>query len=398
MSSFLQLAFLLVIILVAAKVAGYLAARFGQPMVLGELLVGILLGPSIINIAQMPFITDTHLPEVITYLGELGVLFIMFMAGLELHIDELTAHMKVSAYGGILGVIVPVLLGLGLGLLFRLDTNAALYLGLTMGATSVSISVQTLIELKALRSRVGLSLLGAAVFDDILVIIFLSIFLALISGGNGILAILWIFGKIILFILLSYGIGRWLLPLIARKVAELHISQGSLALAIVVLLVYGIAAELVGGMAAITGTFIAGLMYSRTPEKERFENGLHAISYGFFIPIFFVSIGLSLNLRQVPLSALWLLISVSLVAIIGKWLGSALGARMGGMSKEESIQLGAGMISRGEVGLIVAAVGVSNGLVSDSEFSAILGMVVLTTLITPPLLRSLFQKNMGDVK
>lgn len=393
MSSFLQLAAMLIIILAAAKLAGYVSSRLGQPSVLGELLVGILLGPSVLNITHLPFVTDSHLHEVILHLGELGVLLIMFLAGLELHLDELTSNLKVSAYAGALGVILPILLGWGIGVMFGMDLAAAIFLGLTMGATSVSISVQTLMELKALRTRVGLSLLGAAVFDDVLVIILLSIFLALVSGGNGFIQVLFIFGKILLFIALSVGIGRWLLPRMVRKVGEMHISQGSVVLAVVIMLIYGVGAELVGGMAAITGTFIAGLMFSRTPEKSRIEPGLIAISYGFFVPIFFISIGISLNLREVPLSALWMLITVSVMAIIGKWLGSGVGARIAGFSWRESIQVGAGMISRGEVGLIVGAVGLNAGLVSNSEFSAIIGMVVITTVVTPPLLKSLFPKN-----
>ncbi len=390
MTPFLQLTSMLVIILVAAKLAGWLTTRLGQPSVLGELLVGIALGPSLLDITHLQFVTDSHLTEVILQLGELGVLLIMFMAGLELHLDELFGHVRVSALAGVLGVIVPVVMGWGIGALFGMDTSAALFLGLTLGATSVSISVQTLMELKALRTRVGLSLLGAAVFDDVLVIVLLSIFLALSGGGGGFARVGWIFTRILAFLLLSMAFGRWVLPRLTRRVAELHISQGSLALAVVVMLVYGLAAEIVGGMAAITGTFIAGLMYARSSDKSRVENGLLALSYGFFVPIFFISIGLSINLRQVPASALWLMLAVCITAIGGKWLGSGFGARLAGFSWRESIQLGAGMVSRGEVGLIVGAVGLSNGLVTDAELSAIIGMVVITTLITPLLLRGLF--------
>ncbi len=262
-----------------------------------------------------------------------------------------------------------------------------------MGATSVSISAQTLMELKVLRTRVGLGLLGAAVFDDVLVIIMLSVFLALTSGGNGFIQVLIIFGKIILFLALSLGVGIWLLPRIAHQVSRLPISQGVLSLAVVVMLVYGIGAELIGGMAAITGTFIAGLMFSRSPEKNRFEPGLLALSYGLFVPIFFISIGISVNLREIQISALWLLIVVAIAAVIGKWVGAGLGARLAGFSWRESTQLGAGMISRGEVGLIVGAVGLNQGLVSNDEFSAIIGMVLITTVVTPPLLKSLFPKK-----
>jgi Kef-type K+ transport system membrane component KefB len=156
------------------------------------------------------------------------------------------------------------------------------------------------------------------------------------------------------------------------------------------MLAYGLAAELLGGMAAITGAFIAGLMMARSGERERVEHGVHALAYGLFVPIFFINIGLSVNARSLQIDMVVFALVITLVAIIGKWLGAGIGARLGGLSLRESIQLGAGMISRGEVGLIVAGVGINEGLVSSDEFSAIVVMVLITTLVTPPILRSLF--------
>jgi Kef-type K+ transport system membrane component KefB len=397
MSIFLQLAFLLSIILLSAKMAGYLSVRFGQPSVLGELLVGILLGPSIINLLNLSFI-EHELAETVAKLGELGVLLLMFLAGLELHFDEMKRNLRVAVFAGLMGVVWPVLLGWGVGLLFGLDQSASIFLGLTLGATSVSISAQTLIELKALRSRVGLSLLGAAVFDDILIILLLSVFLALQGGGGGTSDILLIIVRMILFLVLSIMFGLWALPWIIRRFSSLPVSQGLLTISLVIMLAYGIASEYLGGMAAITGAFLAGLMLARTHEKERIESGMHALAYGLFVPIFFVNIGLSINLREFQLQALLFTIVVILVAISGKWLGSGWGAWLGGLSKHESIQLGAGMISRGEVGLIVASVGVKDKLVSAEEFSAIVVMVLITTLVTPPILRALFSQKDEKVK
>ncbi len=397
MTLFLQLAFLLSIILLSAKMAGYLSIRLGQPSVLGELLVGIILGPSVINILNLPFI-EHELTETVAKLGELGVLLLMFLAGLELHLGEMRKNLRVAAFAGLMGVIWPVLLGWGAGLHFGLDQSASIFLGLTLGATSVSISAQTLIELKALRSRVGLSLLGAAVFDDILIILLLSVFLALQGGGGSTYDVLIIVVRMVLFLALSVMFGLWALPWAIRRFSKLPISQGLLTISLVIMLAYGIAAEYFGGMAAITGAFLAGLMLARTHEKERIETGMHALAYGLFVPIFFVNIGLSIDLREFQLQALLFTIVIIVVAIAGKWIGSGWGARLGGLSRHESIQLGAGMISRGEVGLIVASVGVKDNLVNAEEFSAIVVMVLITTLVTPPILRALFTQKEDQEK
>jgi len=392
LTPFMQLAFLLVVIIVAAKSAGYLAIRLGQPSVLGELLVGVLLGPSLLNILHLPFLTDHALPEIISQIGEIGVLMLMFIAGLELHLDELTRNTKVSALAGILGVLAPAALGWSVGRLFGMDNNASLFLGLTLGATSVSISAQTLMELKVLRSRVGLGLLGAAVFDDVLVILLLSLFFAFTSGADGLLGSLLVLGKMLLFFALAAAFGIWALPRIVRKVRGMPVSQNILTLAVVIMLSYGIAAEVIGGMAAITGTFLAGLMFARSPEKEALEPRIAALAYGFFVPVFFVNIGLAVDVRGV-ISSIPFMLAITIVAIIGKFLGSGGGARLAGFSNLESAQVGVGMISRGEVGLIVASQGMLMNMVVQDEFSAILGMVIITTLITPPILRYLFHIN-----
>ncbi|MFZ3078377.1 MAG: cation:proton antiporter [Bellilinea sp.] len=390
MSSFLQLAFLLTMILVAAKASGYLATKLGQPSVLGELIVGLLLGPSLVDIGHLSFITAAHVSETIYELGELGVLLLMFIAGLELHLSDLAKNTKVAAYSGVLGVIVPVGFGILAGELFGMSLENSVFLGLTLGATSVSISAQTLMELKVLRSRVGLGLLGAAVFDDILVILLLSSFVALADGGST-MQILLVLAKMVGFLALSALFGLWALPRLTVAVSKLAVSQNVLTLALIIMLTYGLAAELLGGMAAITGTFVAGLMFSRTPEKTQIEGGLRALSYAFFVPIFFVNIGLSIDLRQVSLSALWLMLAITLLAVMGKILGSGLGARLGRFSWLESLQLGIGMVSRGEVGLIVASIGLAAGQLTDDAFSAVVGMILITTLITPPLLRATFK-------
>jgi Kef-type K+ transport system membrane component KefB len=393
MTYFLQLAFLLALFLFAAKFGGFLSTRLGQPSVLGELIVGVLLGPSLLDLLHLPFL-DTHfVSEVIHQFAELGVLVLMFLAGLELHFSDLTKNRRVSTLAGLLGVVVPVGLGFLVGELLGFDFTHSAFLGLTLGATSVSISVQTLMELKVLRSRVGLSLLGAAVFDDILVILLLSIFLAFASGAIGFLQILLVFGRILLFLALSVAFGIWGLPHLSRRISRMDISYGPLTFAIIILLAFGLAAELVGGMAAITGSFLAGLMFSRTPEKKDIEPGLSAIAYSLFVPIFFINIGLSINIRTLHVSAIWTILLIVAVAILGKIVGAGAGALISKFSSREALQLGIGMVSRGEVGLIVANAGLSAGWLNNEIFSAIVITVLVTTLITPIMLRAVFHSK-----
>lgn len=395
MSDFLQLAVILTIILVAAKLAGYISTRLGQPSVFGELLIGVLLGPSLIDITHLGFISNPHLDATIYELGEIGVLLLMFLAGLELHIKDLTKNTRVAMYAGILGVVLPVGLGIILGEILKMPFDHALFLGLTLGATSVSISAQVLIELKALKTKVGLGLLGAAVFDDILVILLLSTSVAILSGGSSFWQILWVFAKMVIFLILAAGVGIWLLPRVVRLTSKLPISQGLTTLALVILLSYGLAAELIGGMAAITGTFMAGLMFSRTPEKSVIETNLHSLSYAFFVPIFFVSIGLNVNMRQLGWDSLWIFLVVSFIAILGKVIGAGSGALLAKFSPREALQLGIGMVSRGEVGLIIAQLGVRSGFISEELLTVIVGMILVTTLVTPPMLRAAFKNADG---
>jgi Kef-type K+ transport system membrane component KefB len=395
MTPFLQLSLSLAIIIAAAKAGGYISYRLGQPSVLGELVVGILLGPSVLDVLHLPYFSDTHLTEVIHEFAEIGVLFLMFIAGLDLHLSDLVKSGKVAALSGTLGVVFPLASGLAVGLAFSMDKQSAIFVGLILAATSVSISAQTLMELNVLRSRVGISMLGAAVFDDILVVLGLSIFSAIILSGteSSLLSILEIVLRMALFLGIAATLGFWLLPRFSQRVDRLPISQGLIAFTVVMILLYGWAAEELGHMAAITGAFLAGLVFARSPVKERIQSGLSALAYGIFVPIFFIDVGLQTNARELSGDILWLFLAMTVVAVIGKVLGVGLGAVLSGFNRREALQLGIGMMSRGEVGLIVASVGIAEGAIPNSTFSAVVGVVIVTTLLTPPLLRMSFRKS-----
>jgi Kef-type K+ transport system membrane component KefB len=253
-------------------------------------------------------------------------------------------------------------------------------------------------ELGKLRSRVGLAMLGAAVFDDILVILFLSIATVIFGSTGGLGTILITILLMVVYIAAASAVGYFIMPRLVNLVNNLgRVSQGPLAFAIVSCLIFAWTAEVVGGMAAITGAFIIGLFLGRTPHKERLEEGLSAVAYSFFVPVFFVNIGLSVNIFSIDGNTIGLAIVMIIIAVLSKLFGSGLGARMANFSLRESLQLGIGMVSRGEVGLIVGAFAFSEGFFSEGIYAAMILMVIVATLLAPIMLRYSFrEKDMAD--
>lgn len=396
MDTSLQFLLVLATIVVAAKGSGYLSTRLGQPAVLGELLIGLVLGPTVLDMLHLPVFGGGHMGETLSHLAHLGVLFLMFMAGLEVDLEAMMRAGRPAMLAGIMGVVAPVALGIAVALPFGFDFQRSLFMGLVLAATSVSISAQTLMELGVLRTRVGIALLGAAIVDDVLVILCLSLFVALTGGGGGgIVAILWVLAKMAAFLGLALWLGARIIPRLGSMVAQLPISEGVMALAIVVTLLYAWTAEALGGMAAITGAFLAGLLFARTPLRHHIEAGMHTLAYSWLVPVFFVSIGLEANARALGLEGLPFALTIIGIAMLSKVLGCGIGARLGGFSNSEALRLGVGMSSRGEVGLIVASVGLGSGLIGERIFASVVLMILVTTLVTPILLRMLYPKA-GD--
>jgi Kef-type K+ transport system membrane component KefB len=390
MSSFLQLLLALTIIITAAKVGGWLSQQLRQPAVLGELLAGLILGPSVINLLHAPALTDPYLEETVLHLAELGVICLMFIAGLEIDLTEMLHAGRVSALAGSIGVFVPLVFGALAALPFGHTGSAAIFIGIILSATSVSISAQTLMELGQLRRREGIALLGAAVIDDVLVILILSLFTALASGAGVASEVLGVLIKMVVYLAAATLVGLFVLPKAATWVHRQPISEGLAALVLAAAMLFAWSAEVVGGLAAITGAFIAGVGLARSHLREEIEAGIRPIAYGFLVPIFFVSIGLQADVRQLTGDVIPFAIVIVSVAIVSKVLGSGLGAHWGGFTWREALRVGIGMISRGEVGLIVAAVGVGAGLIEPAVFSIVVIIVLITTLITPLLLRWAF--------
>ena len=370
--------------------------RLRQPAVLGELLVGLILGPTLIDLVHLPFVSNPELlQEEITDLAALGVVFLMFMAGLEVELSEMLRSGRASALSGTIGVIVPLFMGALAALLFGYTDQAAWFIGIILTATSVSISAQTLLELGVLRTREGLTLLGAAVVDDVLVLLVLSIFLAL-NGSNESIGVVVI--KMLGYLTLSGLLGWYVLPRVVTWIDRQPISEGLTAIVLCLILVFAWSAEVMGGLAAITGAFIAGVGLGRSALREKIETKMRPITYGFLVPIFFVSIGLEANVRAITGALLPFLVVLFIVAVVSKVIGAGLGARLAGLSNAESLRVGVGMISRGEVGLIVAGIGVQQGIISAEIFSMVVVLVLLTTLITPLLLRWVFPKTIATLQ
>jgi Na+:H+ antiporter len=299
----------------------------------------------------------------------------------------------VAFWSALGGVVLPFIGGAALAVAFGLPLFwQGIFIGTILTATSVSISAQTLMELGALRSREGSTILAAAVIDDVMGIVVLSMVVAFskasVAGAVDTGALATVVVRLAVYFAVAIYAGRWL-PTVLRWAADLPASQAMLAAVLVITFVYGWAAEYVGGVAAITGTYLAGVLVARTKFKETIDAGVHALTYAMFVPVFFISIGLQADARaladQMPFAT-----SLILVAIVAKAIGCGVSSRLCGFDTQESIRVGIGMISRGEVGLIVAGYGLAEGLIGRDVFSASVLVVLATTMATPPLLRLVF--------
>jgi len=386
-SNIMPLVLAIAVLIVAAKVLAALSTRLGQPAILGELLAGLILGPTVLNFFELPVFSGPILSEEIHQLGQIGVLWLMFAAGLETELDDLRRAGRPALLGGLLGVLGPILLVTATALLFSLSFQDSVFFGITLAATSVSISAQTLLELGRLRTREGAGLLGAAVIDDVLVIMILSIFIVLVSGSATAGGVLTQLGRMILMLAVVFALAIVVLPRVAEWAVSLRASEALLAVVLASVLFLAWMAEYLGGVAAITGAFLAGVGLRRSHLREEIEQGLHPLAYGFFVPLFLADIGLQSNVRQLDSRLALFSIVLILMAVVSKIGGSGLGAWLGRLSKRESLRLGIGMVSRGEVGLIVAGVGVAEGILGAQEFTVVVLTVLATTLMTPIMLR-----------
>lgn len=373
----------LIAIFVAAKLFGELAERLGQPAVLGELVGGVVIGISGLRLVDPKDVT-IHL------LAELGVILLLFLIGLETDLSKLISVGGPAAAVALVGVALPFGGGYAFGSFLGMSTMVSIFLGAALTATSVGITARVLSDLGHLQDDESQVILGAAVIDDIVGLILLTLVGTLAGGGEltagGVSKVVLIaFGFVVLAIL----IGSKLAPALIRAIDRIEMQRGLFFASIVFAFVLAFVAYKVGS-AIIIGAFAAGLVLARTDKGKEIEHQVHDMAQ-FFIPIFFVSVGAAVDLRSInPMDPdarkyLWIGLALTAIGIIGKIAAGFVVWKKG----LKRLVIGVGMVPRGEVGLIFAQIGLSAKLIDSGMYSAVALMVMLTTFVTPPFLRKL---------
>jgi Kef-type K+ transport system membrane component KefB len=389
----------LVVILVAAKIGGEIFERIGQPAVLGELLLGMLLGNlSLVGIGHLGFLQSSVGIEI---LAQLGVILLLFQVGLESNVGEMLSVGWSSLLVAVLGVVAPFFLGWGVSawLLPQEETLAHVFIGATLSATSVGITARVLADLGKLAARESKIILGAAVIDDVLGLVILSVVSGVIGAANtgGTLRTadaLLIVVKAVVFLVGAILIGGWLSRRVFRLAGFLRVQGMLLALSLAVCFLLAYLADRIG-LATIVGAFAAGLILDGVQYRDLGERTKHSIEElihpiaGFLVPVFFVLMGVRVDLSSFgQAGVLGFAALLSLAAILGKMICAA-GVLERGLDR---VSVAVGMVPRGEVGLIFAGIGVQLRLhgrpvIGPAVFAAMVVMVIVTTLITPPSLK-----------
>ena len=382
----------LALILISTKLFGLITKKVRMPQVVGALVAGVILGPAVLNV-----LSET---EFIQKLAELGVIVLMFTAGLETDINQLKKTGKASFIIAVLGVIIPLAGGFFIASIFNKgnDVNTILqnvFIGIILTATSVSITVETLKEMGKLNTRAGNAILGAAIIDDILGIIALTITTSLADPSINVIIVL---AKIVMFFIFA-GFAGYLFHWAFIKLDERYQRdlRRFVIIAFVFCLLLSFSAEEFFGVADITGAFIAGLVISDSNRSKYLNSRFETLSYMLLSPIFFASIGIKVQLTAMTKTIFIFAILLLIVAILSKVLGCALGAKLCKYSNREAIQIGTGMISRGEVALIVANKGIAMGLMLPEFLAPVVIVVVVTTIVTPILLKVVFNNKSKSV-
>lgn len=382
--------------LIGGRALGHLFDRLKQPAVIGEILAGVLLGLigmyvlcgqelSLFSIPiTMPaLVYDSQEFELF---ADLGILFLLFITGLETSLSQLKKMERASALVAIGGVVVPCLLGIVVGIVFGFSLVESVIIGLILVATSVGVTVRTLMDINVLDTNVGATILGAAVIDDVIGVLLL----AFVLGTD---PPLFVGLKVVLFFLIFLYLGLRIIDKILDLGEKVHLPKAFLSIALALFLLYSFFADQ-AGIAGIIGAFVAGLLIGQTIRSQKIVTDVRAIGYGFFIPIFFVWVGTNVNLTAFTIVGVFAVV-VIIVSILGKIAGCGIGAKLAGMTTIESLQVGVGMIPRMELALVIATAAISHGMVETSVANQILATTILltivTTVITPLLVKTTFK-------
>ena len=381
----------------SAMIFGEIAEKLNQPNIIGELFGGIVAGPiahsifSLLLSPEHPFF-EYWKPEVIE--GEIGILIdigmvmVMLIAGLGTELEDITSSMKDSSLTALLGVCFPLLIGYFTGIFFGYSHITSFFLGASLSITAVAVSAKTLIDLKKLRSRIGITIMGAAIIDDILGLIILSVLLSIIHGETfSPVEVLKIVLKSAGFLYISVKLGSYLLP----KILKQRLKYGKelrLGIVLFIILVFSILARL-SGLHEMIGAFIVGMLLKKTLNDTEIDN-LITWGLGFFVPLFFGWIGFSVTFSSVFSLLTFVVI---MAAVAGKIIGCGMGALMSGLSPKESLAVGVGMNGRGAVELVLAGVGLEFGIIQQELFSVIVFMAFFTTITTPLILKLLMEDS-----
>lgn len=384
----------LALILLSTKVLGLLTRRVCMPQVVGALLAGLILGPACLGVLKGT--------EFIHQVSEIGVIVLMFCAGLETDIQELKRTGKASFIIAFLGVLVPLAGGFGIAWMFNRPGMIAstatasimlqnIFIGVILTATSVSITVETLKEMGKLNTKAGNAILGAAIIDDILGIIALTIITSLADSSVNV----WmVFAKILGFFVFV-GVGGYLIHTVFQKWVKGYERdlRRFVIIAFVICLIFSYCAEKFFGVADITGAFFAGLIITNTTHTNYIERRFGILSYILLSPVFFASIGIQVELPKMDAMILLFAVLLVIVAVLTKVVGCGLGAKLCHYSNQDALRIGMGMVSRGEVALIVASKGNAVGLMPPSLLGPVVVVVVITTIISPILLKMTFHSK-----
>ena len=378
--------FLLIIalILLSTKLFSIFMRRMHFPQVIGALAAGLLLGPAVFNLIEPN--------QTISAIADIGVIFLLFSAGMETDFKRLRESSGASLLIALFGIIAALGGGFALAFLFGKPTFESFFIGVVIAAMSTSITVETLQEMGKLRTKSGTAILGASLFDDIFVIIILAITLGVGERGFSFASMATIILKIAAFFVLAFASGILVEKLFNFVYDKFGKKRRLSIFAIAYCFLMAFIAEQFG-LAGITGAFIAGIALCNTRCVEYLETRTHEISYMFFTPIFLANIGI--NTSFVGMSGSLILFSalLTLIAIISKFAGCGLGAKLCGYTNRESMQVGIGMIARGEVSFIVASKGILAGYISSLMFPSVIVVVLVTVLITPLLLKAVYDST-----